>query len=137
MSKETYSVNEPKVKTTWKLLSTSIIFVFALAISMLFLKYCIFYDDDIQKDGNLDQKNLIFEIKAQYNLKKKFISDSICQFVAFGPIKQSNLKHSNYWKKIENDVKDLCSLGHNVQIYSIGNVPVSKRLDEGNKVKQI
>lgn len=52
--------------------------------------------------------------------------DSICEFVEFGYIPQPNLKQSNYWTQIENDIKHLCRLEPTVQIYSIGNLFVPK-----------
>lgn len=63
-----------------------------------------------------------------------FTLDSICEFVTFGPAHQPNLQRSNYWRQIENDVKDLCNIENDAQIYGIGNSPIPKeeKLDDGN-----
>lgn len=73
--------------------------------------------------------------KAQNNFFTHFLTvDAICEFITIGPVQQSNLKRSKYWMKIEDDVKYLCNLGNGVQIYSIGNSPLSMALalDIGN-----
>lgn len=127
MSKEKYHVNEPNPKSnlTWKLFSASILFVFILAMSILFLKLLIFSDAEI--DGTLKNKlKFHFAVRTKRKTQKFtiFNVDSICEFVTFGPVQQPNLKKSQYWRRIESDIKNLCKFDSAVEIYTIGNFPM-------------
>lgn len=80
-------------------------------------------------EGKFDYK------KTNIILHISFTIDSICEFITFGPVLQLNLKGSKQWMKIEDDVRDLCNIGSDVQIYSIGNLPVPVPvLDIGNEI---
>lgn len=122
MSRQKYDLEEQTAVSIklCKIISIGIALISLAILFTVLLNY--FYNVRMSRypdnDGNFMKLQICI---ISWYLSFVFRADSICHFIKFGPIPQTELKKSNYWTRMENELKLQCKLQSDIHIYSIGN----------------